>query len=239
MNAADLDVVLEPLPRAEPADPLLRLLGEQRGDLGAPGARLFLGRHRDVHRHPPLERAPADVEHGHHRERDQREHRDHDEHHQVGRDDDVVDPAPARTCRGGGRRAAASCTWRVAGVKPTTAASTTASRSGGRTERYVTSYSFESCWPISSKIGSRAAGLALSAYRTAGLLRDRLQRGGVVLLRLQADREHARVRLLERRERLGDRLPSCRRPCRPRGGRRSSARAPRPSPSRTPLMSAS
>jgi hypothetical protein len=51
----------------------------------------------------------------------------------------------------------------VAGVKPTTDAFTVASRSGGRTERYVTSYSLESCWPISSKMGSRAAGLELSA----------------------------------------------------------------------------
>jgi hypothetical protein len=33
---------------------------------------------------------------------------------------------------------------------------------GGRSERYDTTYSFESCWPIAVKIGSSCSGVALS-----------------------------------------------------------------------------
>ena len=92
VEPAELDVRLEALPPALTADRPLRRVGEHRGDLGAPDARLLLARHRDVRRHAAPERAVADVDGGEDRERDEREHGDDHEDHQPGRGDDLVDP---------------------------------------------------------------------------------------------------------------------------------------------------
>jgi hypothetical protein len=50
----------------------------------------------------------------------------------------------------------------VVGARPATSTFTTAFCCGGRRERYVSSYSFESCCPISWKMGLSSAGVAVS-----------------------------------------------------------------------------
>ena len=52
----------------------------------------------------------------------------------------------------------------VAGARPLTATRTDAATWGGSSDRYVSSYSLESCCPISWKIGWSSAGVADSTY---------------------------------------------------------------------------
>ena len=59
LQAAELDVALERLPPAMPGDPLLRALREHRATSARRDAGFVLRRHRDVVRHPSLERALA------------------------------------------------------------------------------------------------------------------------------------------------------------------------------------
>ena len=94
----------------------------------------------------------------------------------------------------------------VAAARPGATALTVAFTFGGRSERYETTYSFESCCPIVVKIGSSCSGVALSTYVPPVCFAALSQRLGVVLGRLQADRDDAYVRRVE----CSDRLLACR-----------------------------
>ena len=172
LKPRELDIRLEPLPPALTAHGALGGIREHGGDLGTPQPRLLLARHRDVLRHAPPERAVANVDRGEDRETDQRENRDDHEDHQPRRRDDVVDPGRLERALRREIERRASCTWPYAGARPATFTRTTAFCWGGSSERYVSSYSLESCCPMSLKIGCSAAGVAGLDVGAARALRE-------------------------------------------------------------------
>jgi hypothetical protein len=76
----------------------------------------------------------------------------------------LVDPKLCRTSPAGPRRALGVGVSAVAGRRTCDPDDDLADLCGGSSERYVTSYSFESCCPISWKIGWSSAGVAVSTY---------------------------------------------------------------------------
>ncbi len=234
LEAAELDVGLEPLPPALAADRALRRVREHRGDLGAAEARLLFARHRDVRRHAAPKRAVADVDGGEDRERDERENRHDHEDHQPGRRDDLVDPGRLERAL----RREVERRGRVGrGRRSQPGAHRAHRRLDVRRENRAVA---DDVLVRELLTDRREDGLELlRASRSRRTCRScrfatRPERLGVVLGRLQADRDDADVGGVQSGDRVSSHVPGRSDDGRPREARRSCGRSPPPRPGATP-----